>query len=811
MSRWRGSGTDPAPQSETAESGVLVTAPSQIRRYFEALLLLLLAAGFFTLAGTGRLGGVVVLLGGAALAARGVLWLRGIRPRLSNGFTNVVSALYLVFYPLDYFFLSHGFLTATVHLVLLVAVLKLFSANRPRDFAYLCVLAFLEVLAAATLTIGSGFLGYFVCFLVLTVATVISYELFRAESSAPVRAALAPAPGRSPAGGMVRSPAGGMVWSPAAGIVRSPTGGVRQTPARGMGPSTTLRLRGPLLSVSLAAAVSVAACGAALFFVLPRFSMGYWQPNAGQARLSGFSDDVQLGEIGRLQLSNRPVMHVRVESSLPPVVAGALEMYWTGRILTQFDGRDWYDPQHPLPTQTLFGQLQFPPGGAPFDYPRRVVRYRVMLEPVGSDVLFYAPRLLRISTRFRRLGIESTGTLTNENGAFGETGYSATSALGAPPAAELRGLGRDYPPRISARDLQLPPDLDPRIAVLAHRIVGRRRDPYAQMTALTRYLRTHYKYTLNLREGGRHPLASFLFRYRAGHCEYFASALAVMGRLLGIPTRVVNGFAGGEYNPVSGEYVLRGRDAHSWVQAYFPSRPAAAPRAAAGPAALGAALETPAGGGVWVRFDATPTSTLGSSWSRLSQYADALSSFWQEWVINYDIFHQLSLARGVGQHVRMTANDWRSSLGSWSVWSGVRGWRRRAGALAQWLASQGGRRKAGLGLALLALLAGLGWAIWTSPWTRRSRRSLPPHAAAAQATGYYRRLRGLLERSGFRTPPQCTPEELASALPPGGPRPAVRTAVGRFVAHYEQVRFGGEGALLPQLADDLHAVETALR
>ncbi|MGH9526733.1 MAG: DUF4129 domain-containing protein, partial [Terriglobales bacterium] len=227
--------------------------------------------------------------------------------------------------------------------------------------------------------------------------------------------------------------------------------------------------------------------------------------------------------------------------------------------------------------------------------------------------------------------------------------------------------------------------------------------------------------------------------------------------------------------------------------------------------ALGAALETPAGGGVWVRFDATPTSTLGSSWSRLSQYADALSSFWQEWVINYDIFHQLSLARGVGQHVRMTANDWRSSLGSWSVWGGVRGWRRRAGALAQWLASQGGRRKAGLGLALLALLAGLGWAIWTSPWTRRSRRSLPPRAAAAQATGYYRRLRGLLERSGFRTPPQCTPEELASALPPGGPRPAVRTAVGRFVAHYEQVRFGGEGALLPQLADDLHAVETALR
>lgn len=763
--RHRDRAVQPCPLGAGTTWEASVAPPSQFRPYFEGLLLLLLAAGFFTLAGTGRLGSGVVLLGGAALVARGILWALGIRPRMSNGFTNLVSALYLIFYPLDYFFLSHGFLTATVHLVLLVAVLKLFSAVRPRDFAYLCVLAFLEVLAAATLTVGSGFLGYFAIFLVLTVATVICYELFRAEVSAPVR-------------------------------------GVLAAPAGGHAP----RLRRPLATVSLAAAVSVAACGGALFFLLPRFSIGYWQPNAGVSRLSGFSDDVHLGEIGRLELSSRPVLHVRLQSSTPPVAPGSLELYWTGRVLTQFDGRDWFDPHHPLPTSTIFGQLQFPAPPERFAALRRVIRYQVILEPVGSDVLFFAPQLRLISTHFSRLGVEATGTLSSGNGAFGETAYSAVSALVAPPAAELRHLGRNYPPLIRAEDLQLPPGLDPRIARLAHRVAGSRRDPYSQMAALTRYLRGHYRYTLNLREPGQHPLAAFLFRYHAGHCEYFASALAVMGRMLGIPTRVVNGFAGGEYNPISREYVLRGRDAHSWVEAYFP-----APEAAS----IGS---TPSSGplagsppGVWVRFDATPSTTVAGGWSRLSQYADALSSFWQEWVINYDIFHQLSLARGVGQQVHAAAGSWRRDWRGWFAWGGAHGWRHRTAILWRWLARPEARQAGGVGLAILAMLAGLAAAVRMGPWARHGLRRWPAGQVASDATWYYRRLRRLLEHAGFSPPPRCTPEELAWALPASGVRPAIRPAVSRFVTHYQQVRFGGEAAVLPQLEDDLRAVETALR
>ena len=80
-----------------------------------------------------------------------------------------------------------------------------------------------------------------------------------------------------------------------------------------------------------------------------------------------------------------------------------------------------------------------------------------------------------------------------------------------------------------------------------------------------------YRYSLELkgRPGSADPLAVFLFESRAGHCEYFATAMAVMLRQTGIPARLVNGFRTGEYNALGDAWVVRQYDAHSWVEAYF--------------------------------------------------------------------------------------------------------------------------------------------------------------------------------------------------------------------------------------------------
>src|SRR5262249_13749516 len=134
------------------------------------------------------------------------------------------------------------------------------------------------------------------------------------------------------------------------------------------------------------------------------------------------------------------------------------------------------------------------------------------------------------------------------------------------------------------------------------------------------------------------PLAEFLFERRQGHCEYFASSMAVFFRVLGIPSRVVNGFQTGEFNDVSGEYIVRASDAHSWVEAYFP-------------------------GSGWVSFDPTPVA-MGNSqarWNRALLYLDALHQFWREWVVNYDASHQTHLAMNaqtVAERLLRSTRQW---------------------------------------------------------------------------------------------------------------------------------------------------------
>jgi len=109
-------------------------------------------------------------------------------------------------------------------------------------------------------------------------------------------------------------------------------------------------------------------------------------------------------------------------------------------------------------------------------------------------------------------------------------------------------------------------ELDPRIRDLAHKITEKSGSPAEKSAAIENYLRAHYKYTLQLpRTQPPDPIANFLFERREGHCEYFASAMAAMLRSIGIPSRVVNGFSGGEFNDITSEYVIRASDAHSWV------------------------------------------------------------------------------------------------------------------------------------------------------------------------------------------------------------------------------------------------------
>src|SRR3984893_14271536 len=155
-----------------------------INNYFELSIYLLVLMGFGTLASTGGLDLLTILLVGTALALRGYLLAKRRRIVISERWTTPLTIAYFVFYAADYFLLSRNFLPATVHLVLFAVVVRTFSLRRDRDYTMLAILAFLMVLASAVLTVDSVFLFFFAAFMLMAVVTFVLMEMKRSGRTA---------------------------------------------------------------------------------------------------------------------------------------------------------------------------------------------------------------------------------------------------------------------------------------------------------------------------------------------------------------------------------------------------------------------------------------------------------------------------------------------------------------------------------------------------------------------------------------------------------------------------------------------------
>jgi protein-glutamine gamma-glutamyltransferase len=161
-----------------------------VQRYFEISLLLMLATGFLTVATTGKLDAISMIVVFSAMAIR--LWshIRGVDYSLAPRTVTRISIFYIFFYGLDFLIFANGpspidrMLAATVHLVLFTAVIKIFSARTYRDYGYLAAISFMMMLASAVLTVGTMFLVFFVLYALFTISTFISYEIKRGVEAA---------------------------------------------------------------------------------------------------------------------------------------------------------------------------------------------------------------------------------------------------------------------------------------------------------------------------------------------------------------------------------------------------------------------------------------------------------------------------------------------------------------------------------------------------------------------------------------------------------------------------------------------------
>ncbi len=426
---------------------------STLQRYFEIALYLSVSAAFGTLASTGGVSLVAILLVSAALLIRGYLLIRSRTWLVPEHWTAFLTLGYVAFYVIDYYLISGGFLNATVHLVLFVMVVRLFSAQRDRDFYFLSIIAFLMVLAAALLTVDSIFLLAFAVFMLMSVVSFILMEMRHISGKAAVHSR------------------------------QSSMGTACQSMA------TSLAVASPVL------VLCILLLAAGIFFLLPRASAGYlgaYSPGGGIS--TGFSDTVELGRIGEIQQSSSVVMHIQIDGDKQ----GSFDLKWRGVALSNFDGRTWTNIRgpHPLVAQPdghfMLARANIRKSSC------RQVQSSVLMEPVGMNVFFLAGNTQSLEGDYRHLAVEDAGAVFNLDPERPVNRYQATSDIAQAAAADLRRAERAYPRDVLADYLGLPVEVDSRIPLLAQQITAAADNPYDKALALETYLRTHFVYTLQL-------------------------------------------------------------------------------------------------------------------------------------------------------------------------------------------------------------------------------------------------------------------------------------------------------------------------
>ena len=586
---------------------------------------------------------------------------------------------------LDVLYLAENVLDALVRLLLFLVIYKLATLQTVRDTRTIAFLSFFMLVASSGSAFGVGFLFAFVGFVVLLSWIALLQHV-------------------------------------ASEVALGPGAGVEAMPGRS------------LVQIASVAALSMFVVAGGLFFVLPRVGLATLPLRARMGQMiTGFSERVELGAYGSILTDSNVVMRVHLPDEVQPDRLPNLR--WRGVVLDTFDGEAW-SVRHPRHTRLVR------PNAGGFDVgllrgTGRFLRQEVFLEPIASEAVFAAPRILRVTMPASIVAMDDMGAVSVSSlGA--RLRYSVESELEAPEAAGA-AIARPAPPLNILqleRYLQLP-TLAPAIPALARQVAGGQVDHAEIAARVEAFLREQFRYSLDIeRVSQLDPLQEFLFVRRSGHCEYFAAAMAVMLRSLGVPARVVNGFQRGEWNPYGQYFIVRYSDAHSWVEAYLP-------------------------GAGWVSFDPTPRATVDPLANRAPMflYLDSIRLQWHRYVVNWSLRDQIRAVQSV--QLRL---------------AGLRGWSGRLDP-----ESRAALARAGA-LALVGLVGAGGlWAVWR----HRAGRS----HGGRRAPAFYRRALRAAARRGLRPGAGETAREFRGRVAALGP--AADAAFTRLTALYEDARFGG--------------------
>jgi len=627
-------------------------------------------------------------LAGAILYGR----FRGRAP-LRPLFWDGMALVALLLFPLDLFAFSRSLIGSALRLLSFVVIYRCSNLPGRRELRQAVALSFVQILAAAASTTEAYFGPLLAAYLAMAIWTLMA--MASARDDAPPNAR--------------RAPAGRPVFIMTGATV---------------------------------------ALGSLLFFAMPHLGTGYLQQAAtmrGVAGdgLSGFSSRIELGAISRIKKSRSIVMRVRITRSAG-YGAETLPLRWRGLAFDTFDGRSWSMARPGTEWLGMDADGSFAVGPPPAAG-QPVLVEEISMEPSLMSLLFVSPGASRVRAEdVPVVGVDAAGSIHMQTPALRRFGYEAISL---DPEAAMAGYGLSASEELP-RYLTLP-RIDPRVETLARRLTVKADTEFEKARAIEEYLHTNYTYSLDVNDAGvADPVTHFLIERHPGHCEYFATSMAVLLRYLGIPSRVVNGFAGGQWSALTNSYIVRQSDAHAWVEAWMPERG-------------------------WVTFDPTPSddsveASLGAM-GRITRLMGHVELMWDTWVIGLDLLDQQSL-------VATLMDAGRAAIAAV---------RQAPASLAQ------------LGRIVLAL----GWkpvaatlaAVCGAWWLLARRRSFPRlewrrRRSTSRATVELRRFEARWARRGIRRSPGQTPLEFAREIERRAlDNPGAALA---FIESYYSARFG---------------------
>lgn len=547
-------------------------------------------------------------------------------------------------------------LDGAVFFFMYLQVAKLLTFRTTRDALWIYTVIFFQIVAAAVLTTSIGFLIVFLVYVILMLVSLSLYNLHRSGEIAD----------RKLAG--LDLGAAERLGFPRPVMARVQDGEWRRSRLPRRFGYATLGLLGFVVTITV------------LFFLwIPRLStqriLTPLGPRVQEESVSAFSESVEFGSFGKINLDGSVAMYVRpLDGPRPPAVR------MRGVALDTFDGQRWMRTtvavsgtpferfsrrsqtprtflviQPPFVTNFIFG-VTFPNAlGLPRDLPvifdpvsnaawlptalSREIHYFVEsrvedLDAREDPLVLYPPHPSDDTDSAIRLGMSVRELL---RAGIGQGAASRRRAPGDPARGNWpagRRARADFlarialPPDYRERCLEVPRSLDAqRLSALARAWTDGTTTPYQAALAIERRLQRDFQYTLERPVEGNH-IEDFLFRTRAGHCEYFASAMVMLLRSIEIPARIVNGYYCAEWNPIANAFTVRQSDAHSWVEAYFDHYG-------------------------WMTFEPTPASGIGRAapvsplMLAFGRVMDALKVRWYRYVIDYNFRDQLVMIRGI--------------------------------------------------------------------------------------------------------------------------------------------------------------------